>query len=82
MRKISIILFLLKISLLILNKNLFKQSNTIISILRKKTIAQSILFITTILKITFLRKEFILEIEISSSNLFANNLIDNLEINY
>jgi hypothetical protein len=34
-----------------------------------------------ILRVTSLRKRFVLKIEMSSSNLFANNLIDDLIIN-
>jgi len=81
MRRISIILFLLKIFSSILNRDLLKQLEVIASIFFKKTIAQLILLTTTILKITFLRKKFVFEIEISSSNLFVSSLIDNLVIN-
>ncbi len=80
-QRILIIIFLLKISLLILNKKSIKQLNTIRSILFKKTIVQLILLIATILKVTLLQKKSILKIEISSSSLFARNLIDNLIIN-
>ncbi len=76
-----IIFFLLKISLLILNKKSIKQLNIIRSILFKKAIAQSILLVVTILKVIFLQKKSILKIEIFSSNLFARSLIDNLIIN-
>jgi len=65
----------------ILNKDLLEQLKVIASILFKKTIAQSILLITTILKIIFLRKKFVFETKISSSSLFVSNLIDNLVIN-
>ncbi len=64
-----------------LNKESIKQSNVIRSIFFKKTIAQSILSIATILKVTLLRKKIILKIKISSSSLFAKSLIDNLIIN-
>jgi len=67
--------------LLILNKELLERLDAIKSILFKKIIAQSILLTTTILRVTSLQKEFILKIEISSSSLFARNLIDNLIIN-
>ncbi len=67
--------------MLILNKRLLKQLNTIRSILFKKTIVQLILLIVVILKIISLQKRFILKIEILSSNLFVKNLIDNLIIN-
>ena len=49
--------------------------------MRKKAIAQFALLIIAILKVTSLRKKFVLEIEMSSSSLFANSLIDNLVIN-
>ncbi len=65
----------------ILNKESTKQLDTIKSILFKKKIAQSILSIATILRVTSLRKEFVLKIEISSSILFARSLINNLIIN-
>ncbi len=65
----------------ILNKKSVEQSNTIKSILFKKTIAQSILPAVAILRVISLRKRSVLKIEISSSSLFARNLIDNLIIN-
>ncbi len=67
--------------MLILNKRLLEQLNTIRSILFNKIIAQSILLIATILKVILLQKKSILEIEILSSNLFVRNLIVNLIIN-
>ncbi len=77
----SIILFLLKIFSPILNKRSIEQSDTIKNILFKKTIVQPVLPTATILKVTSLRKKSVLKTEISSSNLFARNLIDNLIIN-
>ena len=68
-------------SLSILNKRLIEQSNIIKSILFKEIIAQLILSIAIILRVTFLQKKFVLKIKISSSSLFARNLIDNLIIN-
>ncbi len=65
----------------ILNKRLLEQLDTIKNILFNKTIAQSILSIATILKVTLLQKKSVLEIKISSSNLSVRNLIVNLIIN-
>jgi len=79
-QRISIIFFLLKILLSILNKDLLEQLKVIASILFKKIITQLILLTTTILKIISLQKKFVFKIEISSSNLFVSNLIDNLVI--
>jgi len=72
---------LLKVFLLILNKKLLKQLNILRNIFSKKTIAQSILLIVTILRIIFLQKKIILKIKILSLNLSIKNLIDNLIIN-
>jgi len=72
---------LLKISSSILNRDLLERSRVIASILFKQTIAQLILLTITILKITFLQKRFVFEIEISSSSLSISSLIDNLVIN-
>ncbi len=57
-----IILFLLKALLLILNKELLRQSKAIRSILLKKIIAYLVLLTTKTLKVTLLQKEFVLEI--------------------
>ncbi len=65
----------------ILNKRSIERSNTIKSILFKKTIAQSILSAATILRVIFLQKKSILKTKILSSSLFARSLIDNLIIN-
>jgi len=67
--------------LLILNKELLEQLNTIKSIFLNKTIAQLILLIITILKVIFLQKRFVLETKILSLSLFIKNLIVNLVIN-
>ncbi len=61
-----------------LNKKLTKQLNAIRNILFKKAIAQLVLLIATILKVTFLQKEFVLKTKIFNLNLFARNLINNL----
>ncbi len=65
----------------ILNKRSVERSDTIKSIFFKKTIAQSVLSAAAILRVIFLRKKSVLKTEISSSNLSARNLIDNLIIN-
>ncbi len=65
----------------ILNKRLLEQLDTIRSILLNKIIAQLILLAATVLKVTLLRKKFVLEIEILSSSLFVRSLIANLIIN-
>ncbi len=67
--------------MLILNKELLEQLNTIKSIFLNKTIAQLILLIITILKVIFLQKRFVLETKILSLSLFIKNLIVNLVIN-
>ncbi len=77
----SIILFLLKISSPILNKRLLEQLDTIRSILFNKTTAQPILSTAAILRVIFLRKKSVLEIEILNSNLSVRNLIADLIIN-
>jgi len=64
-----------------LNRDLLEQLEIIANILLKKTIAQLILSTTTILRVTSLQKKFVFETKISSSSLFASNLIDNLVIN-
>ncbi len=67
--------------MLILNKKLLEQSNTIKNIFFNKIIVQLILLTTTILKIILLQKKFVLETKISNSNLFIRSLIVNLIIN-
>ncbi len=67
--------------MLILNKELLEQLDTIQDIFFKKKTVQLILLIAIILKIIFLQKEFILKTKILSSSLFASSLIDNLIIN-
>jgi len=64
-----------------LNRGSLGQLGAIRSILLKKTIAQLASPTTTILRVTPLRKGSVLKAEISSSSLFANNLIDDLVIN-
>ena len=81
MRKILIILFLLKIFLSILNRDLLEQLKVIANIFFKKIIVQSILLTTTILKIIFLQKKFVFKARMSSISLFVSNLINNLVIN-
>jgi len=65
----------------ILNKELLEQLDIIRNILLNKTIAQLILSIAIILKVTLLQKKIVLETKILSSNLFIKNLIINLIIN-
>ncbi len=64
-----------------LNRDSLERLEAIRSILLKKTTTQLTLSTTTILRMTSLRKEFVLKAKISSSSLFANNLIDDLVIN-
>jgi len=64
-----------------LNRDSLERLEAIRSILLKKATTQSTSPTTTILRVTPLRKESILKARISSSSLFANNLIDDLVIN-
>ncbi len=64
-----------------LNRDSLEQLEAIRSILFKETTTQLTSLATTILRVTSLRKEFVLKARISSSSLFANNLIDDLVIN-
>ncbi len=77
----SVILFLLKIFLPVLNKRLLEQSDTIKNILFNKITAQSILSAAVILRVILLQKRSVLKTEISNSNLFVRNLIADLIIN-
>jgi len=64
-----------------LNRDSLGQLEAIRSILLKKATTQLASLATTILRMTPLRKEFVLKARIFSSSLFANSLIDDLVIN-
>jgi len=64
-----------------LNRDSLKRLKAIRSILLKKTTTQPASLATTILRMTPLRKEFVLKAKIFNSSLFANSLTNDLVIN-